>query len=637
MILIDEPTSGLDGAIAYDVLSAIRSILEAKDKTLSVIISIHQPNSRILELFDHVLLLGGGGSLFFGTVPQSVEYFTSIGFAPPRKYTPTDVFLQVSDANFGEHQDFDFEGSFACSSYSAVLDTFLDNVTRSGMKRALDSEASGHAAVAEDVEQRSSSSVKPVVSDDGQSVPTTRPPSMAFWRQYTTLVARDFTLAYRDPSLYYLQFVLVTFFGFLVGACFYSVDRTIAKTSNVTGGLLWIVMMMCYIQVFKVYHLSRSDQRTRHEISNNTYHVVAFWLSELTSTSILLLTFLPGTILAYFMMGLPGDAYPFLLFLWWLTALTAESMLNFVTKFSSDATVSIVMSQCLLVVLTVFGGGMFIAWNKVPHYWKWLQEMSLFTQASRAGIMNVADFVDFDCALTFGMCFDPLGKQYPCIPASITADTCRVDGREMLRTTQGTLVDESKWIPFGYLVLIFAGLRLSILFLMYYPVDRLHYMLADWHNGIVMRGILDTRIALRRVQGQLGAYIALRVSEDSNGSWVQRSNKSNNVAGEEAGSGDSQVSPFGPDSVIASGPCLVWNNLSVVLKGKGTKLIDNVSGVAFPGRILALMGPSGAVAPSTHRIPLPQTHCFSHTPHTSPPLCLVTRTQARARRRCSMP
>ena len=40
--------------------------------------------------------------------------------------------------------------------------------------------------------------------------------------------------------------------------------------------------------------------------------------------------------------------------------------------------------------------------------------------------------------------------------------------------------------------------------------------------------------------------------------------------------------------------CLVWKNITVNLKKKGTTLIDNVSGVAQSGRVLAMMGPSGA-------------------------------------------
>jgi hypothetical protein len=39
--------------------------------------------------------------------------------------------------------------------------------------------------------------------------------------------------------------------------------------------------------------------------------------------------------------------------------------------------------------------------------------------------------------------------------------------------------------------------------------------------------------------------------------------------------------------------CLAWKDLSVILKKKGTKLIDGVSGIARSGRVLALMGPSG--------------------------------------------
>jgi hypothetical protein len=39
--------------------------------------------------------------------------------------------------------------------------------------------------------------------------------------------------------------------------------------------------------------------------------------------------------------------------------------------------------------------------------------------------------------------------------------------------------------------------------------------------------------------------------------------------------------------------CLVWKDLSVLLKKNGNKLIDNVSGIARSGRVLALMGPSG--------------------------------------------
>jgi hypothetical protein len=183
----------------------------------------------------------------------------------------------------------------------------------------------------------------------------------SFWRQYSILVTREITMARRDPALYYMQFSMVMLFGFLVGAAFldtkYSIDRSMG---NVSAGLLWIVFMMAYIQIFKVthnllpcsrilnqhlvvcpcrpfslplclslslfssiyqtYHLSRASARFNHERANNTYAVLAAFLAELTVSTIALLTFIPGTAVAYFMMGFPTDSYLFVALVFWMVS-----------------------------------------------------------------------------------------------------------------------------------------------------------------------------------------------------------------------------------------------------------------------------------------------------------------------------
>lgn len=325
VLMLDEPTSGLDGAIAYDVLSAIKNILREKNGSLSLFISIHQPNSRILDLFDNILLLGNGGMLYFGTVPDSIKYFSSIGFPPPEIYTPTDVYLQVTDSNFGSNHDVDFIGYFACSKFATDLLKFLHEIERHGMQRIITIDQDSKSAKTvfpSDVScgDLESNQKYEDVSFRGANMPRTDAGvSSKLFRQFTSLLYRDFMLAYRDPSLYYLQFVLVSAFGFLVGAAFFDLKIEIgSKMNNIPGGLLWIVMMMTYIQVFKVYHLSRNNDRFKHEVSNNTYDIFIFWSAELLATATLLVSFIPGTIIAFFMMGLPGDAYPFLILLFWM-------------------------------------------------------------------------------------------------------------------------------------------------------------------------------------------------------------------------------------------------------------------------------------------------------------------------------
>lgn len=607
ILLLDEPTSGLDGSTAFDVLHVIRNLLDSMNGKLSIILSIHQPNTRILQLFDHILLLGGGGMLYFGTVPDSVDYFTSIGFPPPEQFTPTDVFLQVSDSNFGSNHDFDFEGCFACSKYAFRLKCFLNELRRNGVSMALRAEIEKEILHEQPHSQRAAERTVVKVQPSGFHVREEdqklqeKPIKFSFWRQYITLLHRDIILASRDPSLYYLQFVLVTMFGFLVGACFFRLKIEIgSRMDNIPASLLWIVMMMCYIQVFKVYHLNRANDRFKHEITNNTYGSFVYWLAETTATGLLLSSFIPGTVVAYFMMDLPSKAYPFLIFLFWLSAFTAETMLNFISKFSEDATVSIVSSQAVLVILTVFGGGAFIPWNKCPVYWKWLQEISLFTQASRSAIMNVNDYLTYSCTLAADdQCYGPLGNIFPCDVTPPINGTCEVSGRMVLYISQGTGLSESKWVPFAYLALIFVLFRFATLYLLHTPFEKLKFRIQNWFSGYSSRGILNAFGGLRRVEGQLNAFISTnKIGDEEEEFLLERilpdgdldDKNTNYINVDELFSQNYDAYNFFPPV----GHVLVWKNLSVTLPKSGQILIDNVSGIALPGRLLALMGPSGA-------------------------------------------
>lgn len=109
----------------------MKGILNDHNGDVSILMSIHQPNSRVVELFDHVLLLSEGGMLFFGTMKEAVAYFAEIGF-PADIFTPTDVFLRVTDPNFGIAQKFDFEGSYASHPLCLKLDVLMGDVSRYG-------------------------------------------------------------------------------------------------------------------------------------------------------------------------------------------------------------------------------------------------------------------------------------------------------------------------------------------------------------------------------------------------------------------------------------------------------------------------------------------------------------------------
>jgi ABC-type multidrug transport system ATPase subunit len=61
-----------------------------------VVCSIHQPRSNIYDMFDYLLLLDGGRTVYFGPQPGVVPYFSNELERPCGHFhNPADVFLDL--------------------------------------------------------------------------------------------------------------------------------------------------------------------------------------------------------------------------------------------------------------------------------------------------------------------------------------------------------------------------------------------------------------------------------------------------------------------------------------------------------------------------------------------------------------
>jgi energy-coupling factor transporter ATP-binding protein EcfA2 len=605
VLLLDEPTSGLDGSISFEVLSAIRTKVLESNKTLSVMLSIHQPNSRILDLFDHILVLGNdGGMVYFGTVPNAVSHFTDIGYPPPKGYTVTDFMLQVTDTNFTEDNKFDFEGSFVCSRQYQELQELLEYVKAHGLSEQLKLAHGGGAAGGDDDSNHLQRSRSQLVMDT--QLARNGVNDTSFWRQYWTLVKRDLLIAKRDLTFVYLQVALVLAFGFLVGAGFFQLNYRIDGTMTfIPGGILWVMMMMVYTNVFKVYHMNQGNIRLEHELANGSYSVLAFFWAQMTTTSLLLLSYMPGVVLAFYMMGFPSAALPGMLLASWMVAMCGDAMLGFFTKFSKDASKDVLVAQLALVILTLFGGGLFIPWDETPSYWEWLMQLSLFTHSSRMAMINVMRELTYSCQLAQdGVCYGPQGETYTCDdPVTAGVDSyCDVSGSEVLFVSQGIKDGETLWRPFGYLVLLWAGFQVCILLLSFFPVERLTFMLREaYYSPHILSEIAGSKQKIFKLERKVRILLEEKFTRDGFStlptSEEEEVDEEANVQGK--GSSSQKNTPrTTPRNTPRNAPntALIWNNVQLVLKNKKNPkvLIDKVSGSVQSGRVLALMGPSGA-------------------------------------------
>lgn len=92
LLIADECTSGLDATNALNVISTLRR-LASNGRT--IISTIHQPRSSIFALFDRLLVLSEGRSMYFGPAADAVAYFSAIDFHSPPAFNPADFFLDL--------------------------------------------------------------------------------------------------------------------------------------------------------------------------------------------------------------------------------------------------------------------------------------------------------------------------------------------------------------------------------------------------------------------------------------------------------------------------------------------------------------------------------------------------------------
>ncbi|CAI4214530.1 unnamed protein product [Parascedosporium putredinis] len=94
ILFLDEPTSGLDAYNAYNVIECLVTLAKTYNRT--VIFTIHQPRSNIVALFDRLILLARGNTVYSGPFHQCQDYFDSIGYSCPPGFNIADYLVDLT-------------------------------------------------------------------------------------------------------------------------------------------------------------------------------------------------------------------------------------------------------------------------------------------------------------------------------------------------------------------------------------------------------------------------------------------------------------------------------------------------------------------------------------------------------------
>ncbi|CAG0919327.1 unnamed protein product [Notodromas monacha] len=106
ILFCDEPTSGLDSWTAERIVKCMSFLsrglthcgeLPASGETVqkTIICSIHQPSSSVFSYFDEIMLLAEGRVAFHGKPKDALNFFKKEGYPCPLTFNPADHYMSV--------------------------------------------------------------------------------------------------------------------------------------------------------------------------------------------------------------------------------------------------------------------------------------------------------------------------------------------------------------------------------------------------------------------------------------------------------------------------------------------------------------------------------------------------------------
>lgn len=130
ILLIDEPTSGLDSCTAGYLINILKQYAQKSCKT--IVMTVHQPSSRMFQMFDSLLLLSNGRTVYFGPTQEVVPYFAGLGMHLETNYNPAEFLLEKMKSDQSKLQvcweDNQKRNNGCCTLESSDWDTSTDSI-----------------------------------------------------------------------------------------------------------------------------------------------------------------------------------------------------------------------------------------------------------------------------------------------------------------------------------------------------------------------------------------------------------------------------------------------------------------------------------------------------------------------------
>ncbi|KAL6133974.1 hypothetical protein ACLB2K_066207 [Fragaria x ananassa] len=434
VLLLDEPTSGLDSASSFFVIWALRNI--ARDGRI-VICSIHQPSSDVYNLFNDLLLIAGGETIYFGEAQKAVKFFSDAGFPCPTRKNPPEHYLRCISSDFDKVITALILSQRMNYGPSSLSSNTNMNLTTEEIKGKLIN-IYKISPFSIDARKR----IREILLTEKLSAKSNKGNSISWLKQLWTLTCRTSLNMSRDIGYYWLRCLFYVLIAVSAGSFFYHIgtdNQAIVSRGKCDG---FIYGLMICLSIGGIPFVIEELKVFRRERLGGHYGEALFVLSNFISSLpfVILMAFSAGTILYHMVQFHTGFSHYLYFCLNLLccivvtegTALIVASLVpNLLMGIGCAAAVTVFMMMPSLLFRRVF---------ELPKFF-WQYPMSYLSYAGWAIEGQLKNDM-------IGMEFDSPLQGEP-----------KLKGETILREMFGINPDSSKWWNLAALTCLLVGLR----------------------------------------------------------------------------------------------------------------------------------------------------------------------------------
>ncbi|MCJ1270047.1 hypothetical protein MMC22_009941 [Lobaria immixta] len=395
LLFLDEPTSGLDSNTAWSICTLLRKLA---DNGQAILCTIHQPSGTLFQMFDRLLFLRDGQSIYFGDIgPDSrtlIDYFHNLGVRMCRpEENPAEWLLDITSESPDAKNTVNWSHAWQSS-----LERRMVKDTIKTMKEKLLASVAAAKEITSSGEYASS-----------------------FLYQLYSVTCRNFEHDWRTPSYLYSKLFLTVGAGLVNGFSFYKSENSMQGVQNqIFSVFLIFTLHSSLVQLVMPQFLENRALYEVHERPSRTYSWAVFIISNIIAelpwqTVLAILQFVTW----YYPVGMYKNAIStdqvvqrggLMFLILWSYMIFSSTYSQMIVTIMPDAATGINVSA-LLYSLSLIFCGVLVSPSALPRFWIFMYRVTPVTYFIDALVSTGLSGVEVICAANEILNFDPTDGQ----------------------------------------------------------------------------------------------------------------------------------------------------------------------------------------------------------------------------------